>query len=109
MYRGRCVVSSPLAQRAARDDLIARRDRQIKSKDAKSQMSEDTLSEDEADLHKPNSTPSNPPAPPRRPGHPKRKARDGEARGGGGPGAGARRRTCTGPMAHAAGPCPTGG
>jgi len=49
-------VSSPLAQRAARDDLIARRDRQIKSKDAKSQMSEDTLSEDEADLHRPNGT-----------------------------------------------------
>src|SRR6218665_326557 len=41
MYRGRCVVSSPLAPRAARDDLIARRDCQIKSKDAKSQMFED--------------------------------------------------------------------
>src|SRR6218665_2224316 len=82
MYRGRCVVSSPLAQRAARDDLIARRDRQIKSKEAKRQMSEDTLSEDEADLHRPHGTPcrsishpstpspptTRPPPPPPRPG-----------------------------------------
>jgi len=50
MYRGRCVVSSPLAPRAARDDLIARRDRQIKSKDAKSQMFEDAA-DLQAQLH----------------------------------------------------------
>src|SRR6218665_3509039 len=53
MYRGRCVVSSPLAPGAARDDLIARRDRQIKYKDAKSQMFEDA-----AGPHAPLHTPS---------------------------------------------------
>src|SRR6218665_796752 len=73
MYRGRCVVSSPLAPRAARDDLIARRDRQIKSKDAKSQMFEDAA-DLQAQLHTPpvhvppvealTPHPTNPPTPP---------------------------------------------